>query len=80
MSPLHPSSKPQLRVSLGLLTVELLGRRSHCSDNSSDDSSTAWTPIQLLGRLFNYSDTRFNSLAPSQTGWTPVPDDQQQVG
>ena len=29
--------------------------------------------VQLLRRLFN-------SLAPSQTDWTPAPDDQQQVG
>jgi len=70
---LHPSSKPQLRVSLGLLIVELLGHRSHCSDNSSGDSSTARTPVQLLGCLFN-------SSAHSQTDWTPIPDDQQQVG
>ena len=36
--------------------------------------------VQLLGRLFNCLDTRFNSSVPSQTGWTPVLDDQQQVG
>ena len=36
--------------------------------------------VQWLGCLFNSPDTRFNSSASSQTGWTPVPDDQQQVG
>ena len=73
LSPLHPSSKPQLRVSLGLLIVELLEHRSHCSNNSSDDSSTSRMPIQLLRHLFN-------SSAPSQTDWTPIPNDQHQVG
>ena len=61
MSPLHPSGKPQLRVSLGLLTVELLGRRSHGLDNSLDACSTARTPVQLVGHLFLIISSKLDS-------------------
>ena len=68
MSPLHPSSKPQLRVSLGLLTVELLERLSNCSDNSSDVrsttrilASTAWLPMKLVESLLLMVSSKLDS-------------------
>jgi hypothetical protein len=73
MSLLYPSGKPQLRVSLGLLTIELLGRHSHCSDNNS-------MTVQQLGRTFNCSNASLNNSAPGYTGRKFAPNDQQQVG